>query len=57
MNCLKLLLTVCLSTTPLFADNFSNWASDKFEPEELSDAPITAPEADPDGDGMINLLE
>lgn len=57
MNSLTLLLTVCLSTTPLFADNFSNWASDEFELEELSDATITAPEADPDGDGMINLLE
>ncbi|MES2708396.1 MAG: lamin tail domain-containing protein [Verrucomicrobiota bacterium] len=36
---------------------FAEWLTDFFNPEELGDSRISAPLADPDGDGLANILE
>jgi hypothetical protein len=37
--------------------SFVEWQGDFFTPEELANAQISGPMADPDGDGLANLLE
>lgn len=41
----------------LQAGSFFEWAGDEFEPAEIENVSISGPGADPDKDGMSNLLE
>ncbi len=36
---------------------FAQWLNGRFSAAELADADISGPDADPDGDGRVNLLE
>lgn len=36
---------------------YTVWAGDHFSPLQLTDAAVSSPEADPDGDGMNNGAE
>ncbi|QJE95482.1 InlB B-repeat-containing protein [Luteolibacter luteus] len=36
---------------------YANWIASQFTPEQQADLLISGPDADPDGDGLINLLE
>lgn len=38
-------------------DTFGTWAAAQFTPEQLADATVSGPQADPDGDGLVNLVE
>lgn len=38
-------------------ENNANWVSRVFTPAEAADPLISGPDRDPDGDGMVNLLE
>ncbi|MCF7760871.1 MAG: autotransporter-associated beta strand repeat-containing protein, partial [Cephaloticoccus sp.] len=40
-----------------WSTSFDLWSDQYFTPEELADANISGPSADPDGDGLTNLLE
>src|SRR5690606_16482859 len=37
--------------------NFTDWQETVFSPAELANPSLSGPEADPDGDGVRNLLE
>ena len=39
------------------AENFAAWERAYFTPGQLADAAVAGPDADPDGDGVPNLLE
>ena len=41
----------------LAAENFADWETLYFTPDQLADATVSGPNADPDGDGVANLLE
>ena len=41
----------------LAAENFIDWETLYLTPDQLSDATVSGPNADPDGDGVVNLLE
>ncbi|MGF1656492.1 MAG: hypothetical protein ACFCU3_05875, partial [Verrucomicrobiales bacterium] len=43
--------------TAFFASAFSQWISQFYDPDDWNVAAITGPEADPEGDGVNNLLE
>jgi hypothetical protein len=45
------------AATLTVTDTFNSWSSRFFTPTELSNAQISGPTADPDGDGVPNLLE
>jgi hypothetical protein len=38
-------------------DYYEFWARAEFSPAELNDAMVSGPDADPDGDGLANLIE
>lgn len=38
-------------------DPYSEWAAGVFTPDQLADATISGDDADPDHDGLVNLLE
>ena len=42
---------------PLPPDTFDEWRHAYFTPEQLADESVSGPGADPDGDGVSNLLE
>jgi hypothetical protein len=62
-RCHSLVVILCLGTIWSFlaprcpALTFSDWQASYFTPAELSDATVSGPEADPDGDSRANLLE
>ena len=39
------------------APSFTSWQEDQFTPAQLADVTISGPNADPDKDGTVNLLE
>jgi hypothetical protein len=39
------------------APSFASWQQDQFTPAQLADVLISGPNADPDQDGIVNLLE
>ena len=41
----------------LAAESFADWQTLYFTPDQLADATVSGPNADPDGDGVENLLE
>ena len=41
----------------LAPESFANWETLYFTPDQLADATVSGPNADPDGDGVANLLE
>ncbi len=41
----------------LAPESFVNWEHLYFTPDQLTDATASGPNADPDGDGVVNLLE
>ena len=43
--------------TVLPAESFGDWQTAYFTPDQLADATVSGPGADPDGDGIPNLLE
>ena len=43
--------------TVLPAESFGDWQSAYFTPDQLADDTVSGPNADPDGDGVPNLLE
>ena len=43
--------------TVLPSESFSDWQTLYFTPDQLADATVSGPGADPDGDGIPNLLE
>ena len=44
-------------TRTLPAEDFAAWRSAYFTPDQIADAATSGPNADPDGDGVTNLLE
>lgn len=42
---------------PPIVQGYAGWAATQFSPQELGDAQISGASADPDGDGLPNLLE
>jgi hypothetical protein len=45
-----------ISWVPATLD-FTTWRATNFTPDELADASVSGPNADPDHDGIVNLLE
>jgi len=45
------------AATLTVTDTFNSWSSRFFTPDELANTQISGPTADPDGDGVPNLLE
>jgi len=50
-------LLIAMLAPSLLAETFSSWAAAEFESNEMTNPAISAPSADPDRDGMSNLLE
>lgn len=50
-------LTVLATDGAPVAPTFDDWRQEHFTPEEVADDTISGPAADPDGDGLTNLLE
>ncbi len=46
-----------LDPTVLPAESFGTWSHLYFTPAQLADTTVSGPDADPDGDGVSNLLE
>lgn len=38
-------------------DNFGTWSAAQFTPDQLANLAISGPQADPDADGLVNLVE
>lgn len=51
------LLSGVLSLSSVSAVTFSEWQNEAFTTAELADPAVSGPHADPDGDGIRNLLE
>ena len=45
------------SVTANFLSPYQNWTLGYFTAEEVSDTELSAPTSDPDGDGLLNLME
>lgn len=50
-------LLLSLLIPSLHAGTFATWADDEFDSAEMNDRAVSGPNADPDKDGMSNLLE
>lgn len=53
----RLILFSFLAVSTLYDATFDSWRGGYFSPEELIDPLVSGESADPDGDGMPNLME